>query len=63
MPQSINGGAGRYDDVCTCYHPWEDHELDEFEDEDFDDDPCPMCGGRSPDLGPPTWIEEEEDEG
>ena len=56
----INRGGRSLDDVCLCR--CDTDLLDELLDDDFDDDPCPDCGGRVMRCPPPVWMEEEEDD-
>jgi hypothetical protein len=48
--------------VCCCYDEWSDDELYDLTDDDFDDEPCMVCGGRVVRVPPPVWAVEEEDD-
>ena len=51
------------DDLCCCDgDPIDEHLVDVLYDDDFEDDPCPDCGGRVLRYPPPIWMEEEEDD-
>ena len=59
----INEGEPSLDDVCRCDSDLPDDEpFDEALEGDFEDDPCPHCGGRVMGSQPPVWMEEEEDD-
>ena len=60
MTHAINRRASPFDDVCRCDHDWLDDELEELVDDDFDEDPCPICGGRVV-MTRSIWREEEDD--
>lgn len=44
-----------------CDYEWSEEELWDFTDDDFEDEPCAVCGGRVVVVPPPVWVEEEDD--
>ena len=52
----------RSSDVCQCFNEWPDEELEELTEDDFEDLPCPSCGGRVVYMPVPVWMAEEEDD-
>ncbi len=64
MTHPLNGRAPQLDDVCRCEDGdlIDDVLLNELSDDDFEDDPCPHCGGRVMPCPPPVWMVEEEDD-
>ena len=64
MPHTpINRGAASFDDLCRCNgDPVDEYLVDELSDDEFEDEPCPDCGGRAMRSPPPVWMLEEEDD-
>ena len=62
MSQVRQNRSPRFDDVCRCYEDWQDEELEELEEDDFEEDRCVSCGGRVVYCPPPVWMVEEEDD-
>lgn len=59
----IGPPAARLDHVCRCDGDLLGEERpDGLLDEDFEDEPCPRCGGRVLEYPPPVWMVEEEDD-
>jgi hypothetical protein len=60
MKERTAGRSSPSFDVCDCIEWFDD--LDELTEDDFEDEPCPTCGGRVVIGRPPAWMVEEEDD-
>ncbi len=60
--RALYRSAPSSNDVCRCYGEWSDDELYDLTDDDFDDEPCTVCGGRVVIVPAPVWQVEEEDD-
>lgn len=60
MTYPIKYTSTTLDNVCRC--DGDDLIEGELDANDFEDDPCPRCGGRVILRRPPVWMMEEEDD-
>ncbi len=49
------------EDMCSCYGDVDDDLLDDLENDDVEQDPCPRCGGLVLRELRPSWMDEEDD--